>query len=113
MREIKFRAWHEYNKKMVYGPTDDDHSPSWVLVMCSANNIEPMQFTGLKDCNGKDIYEGDILLGGLVIQYGETSCGCCSYVHGYDLDKNDPYYGLPEVIGNVWENKELLDDSSV
>lgn len=121
MREIKFRAWHEHGKRMVYGPSDDIVNPSWVLAMCSANNIEPMQYTGLKDHNGKDIYEGDIVTArkesntaeftGYVhyvnSQYFVNYIGYESYyqtliyLHGFE-------YKPIEVIGNIYENPELL-----
>lgn len=64
MREIKFRVWDSYNGKML-----DNHEPLvWNVVMPMASHMgsEPknfivMQYTGLKDVNGVEIYEGDIL----------------------------------------------------
>lgn len=64
MREIKFRAWDSYNGKML-----DNHEPLvWNSVMPMASHMgsEPknfivMQFTGLTDCNGVKIFEGDVL----------------------------------------------------
>lgn len=47
MREIKFRAWDGINKKMIYGPTPDNPSSSWVLAL--PDEIIKMQYTGLKD----------------------------------------------------------------
>lgn len=61
MREIKFRAFHKYRKEMEYfsnlywfeenGIQEYDDSCEWIIE----------QFTGLQDCKGNDIYEGDIL----------------------------------------------------
>ena len=124
MREVKFRAWNQHSKKMVLGPTDDSPSPSWVLAMCSANNLEPMQYTGLQDRNGQDIYEGDVLSTILtkddvmnnVIVYGH-----CGFEHKW-LDagtahlrssKQDPMFRnvslIFDIIGNIYENKELIE----
>lgn len=61
MREIKFRAFHKYRKEMEYfsnlywfeenGIQEYDDSCEWIIE----------QFTGLQDCKGNDIYEGDLL----------------------------------------------------
>ena len=134
MREIKFRAWDKDNEKMVYIPgvkrTEDWLSPeiNELIKHCQEEeNYILMQYTGLKDKNGKEIYEGDILdfqnanmkkptLLGYVKYHVERAC----YTVGVYFDA----YGLPlcdecdngicdaknlKVIGNIYENPELLE----
>ena len=107
-REIKFRAWEK--DKMEYGvcPCQIDyynqgHEPDCFL----------MQYTGLKDKNGKKIYEGDILLhedfkyrkqkvyG--VMAWDETAAAFTSFYPLFQF----------EVIGNIYENPELMEAKNV
>ena len=81
-----------------------------------------MQSTGLKDKNGKLIYEGDILGGifhGYIEYCNECKCfqlkvkdyGCLACegdLHWYELVEAEEQNDL-EVIGNIYENKELLE----
>jgi len=71
-----------------------------------------MQFTGLKDKNGKEIYEGDVLEGFRareVVEFStepESDCDEGGYFYGYHFYKINP--SQSEVIGNIYEDKELL-----
>ena len=62
-REIKFRAWHKEDKQFIgfhtYGFCMWENGQIYVDGMNVTNRVELDQFTGLKDRNGKDIYEGD------------------------------------------------------
>lgn len=110
-REIKFRAWDDINKEMIYPhaiPTSFTLLKSGDIL----NRYEIVtQFTGIKDCKGKDIYEGDILefLGGGFAEV--TYKNACFYTFkkksNYRLggwDKN-----TIKVVGNIFENPELLE----
>ena len=78
------------------------------------------QFTGLKDKNGKEVYEGDIIrninsqwkkpING-VVEYGEFNCDCCAGVYGWYVEGGDiRKIESCEVIGNVFENPELVKE---
>ncbi|WP_270768648.1 YopX family protein [Lacticaseibacillus rhamnosus] len=124
-REIKFRAWNKKDKVMVdvaamnFGP-----SGFWSLIEYAydaelqlADSYELMQYTGLKDKNGREIYEGDVLDIGLRNQDGKPIIAPVSYetyAAGYVLDNggNGIWQRLTkecEVIGNTFENPELLE----
>jgi uncharacterized phage protein (TIGR01671 family) len=83
-------------------------------------DIELMQFTGLKDKNGKEIYEGDILRNNYSVRWNQLHCGWALYNAGdfcVDLLADEynrveellpPWHLDIDIIGNIYENPELL-----
>jgi uncharacterized phage protein (TIGR01671 family) len=111
MREIKFRAFYKPQKIMIgFEELCSRFNRFEILTQKGLfKDFVLMQYTGLKDKNGKDIYEGDILGNDGVVVWNE-SCACFGYelngeviVRPWSL-KNEEY----EVIGNIYENKEML-----
>ena len=124
-REIKFRAWDGAGMNKWDWFTKNYKTVQW-LEHNSTDTWEVMQYTGLDDKNGMEIYEGDILDDGGVVEFrtdlrwdggGSPHSGYFS-TNGYQYkDDGDLSYhydiGELEVIGNMYENPELLKASDV
>lgn len=124
MREIKFRAWNRTDKIMEYGV--DINLNGEVIeydygYYAGSYDYPVMQYTGLKDMDDKEIYEGDVVLTNfgekVVVRYScshagyipfvnDGGCGCCSDDHTRCIPK------YIKVIGNIYENPELLESES-
>lgn len=118
-RKIKFRIWNDYDKKMIHWNELLGNNLANIFTIPSYNKWL-MQYTGLHDKNGKEIYEGDIVycqtkfgkakaiikfIDGKFVAYWDSilthpqngHCIAC-----YEINKRF------EVIGNIYDNPELL-----
>lgn len=114
MREIKFRVWSQEDKeyrtdcRLADLFTCETGTPATVYSE-EGNRFDIEQYTELKDRNGKEIYEGDI------VEYGNKNIeavrfeqgGFYPFAEGYN-DFGCPYGEDVKVIGNIHENPELL-----
>jgi hypothetical protein len=123
MRELKFRAWDKQEKQMMkVSAISLENKEIGVKDFRTYHffrikNIELMQYTGLKDKNGTEIYEGDVIKverDGIIYRV--------EWIHGgFGLEPryNSPFYPRLgnvelrekiEVIGNIHENPEFLEE---
>jgi len=135
MREIKFRAWSEGHKKM-FSPAEmgEDQltlmpdGKGFINVSGSSTRLSqlmphmtPLQYTGLKGKNGVEIYEGDITCrhwddgtsqnGQIIFENGSflwQEISQIKFIHPIGINTLHS-----EVIGNIYENKELLKGGKV
>lgn len=118
MREIKFRVWNKETSKMTDWTTIRKYRNFEKLI--SLKHVALMQYTGLKDKNGVEIYEGDIISDGdfnIVVKFGKYDSEFNESVYGYYGEttcENTIYdataFDIGEAIGNIYENKELLNE---
>ncbi|MFR2887928.1 MAG: YopX family protein [Clostridium butyricum] len=125
MKEIKFRAWSKEEGMINVARLDiADGSLYKRLITGKAydywNDVILMQYTGLKDKNGTEIYEGDIVKYTSELENGifEVKYGCCRFYGLWieatfmDITTDLFYLGCSnelEVIGNIYKNPELLE----
>lgn len=145
-RPIKFRAWNKKLKMMANNFAKVNQFGLFETTIVSSSRgdweYDVMQFTGLTDKNGKEIYEGDVVecwFGKMVVRFGQyangliaseyvggngfyleyvTKDGAFNFSHKFEHMSEEannesspddfPGHGLYEIIGNKWENPELV-----
>lgn len=124
MREIKFRAWDKENKKMRHfddfwlcgeyqsiafsltKKESDEQEGTYCLDFMQDDLSPLMQYTGIKDRNGVEVYEGDIVL----IDYGNPDYEQYKeIINDIRKDCNFDKEVVYKVIGNIYENPELME----
>lgn len=130
MREMKFRCWDKINKHWinayslvlsldgsVQAVRDIKSDEEGVLELYGHHQVEVMQYTGLKDKNGKEIYEGDIINDGdpyhnnsLIVEYNVELSGYCPFVCDGSPGDEPASSEFSKVIGNIYENPELIKE---
>ena len=118
MRDIKFRIWETLNKKMT--PWDKLQNAQISILNRPESIVKDefvvMQYTGLTDKNGKEIYEGDILkdeINGEIhkIVWDESEARFEAVIIGgvfSDMKRHIPDVKIMEIKGNIYENPELI-----
>jgi len=130
VREFKFRVWDKHQKVMYVSPNEIEHLGSWLDAhlpgaAADKNRIILMQFTGLPDAQGQEIWQGDILdasyinpmTGENVVKLytvipGDDKCDACKAKHFKHRLYDTPLFlvnSRTKVIGNIYENPELLE----
>lgn len=139
--EIKFRAWDKQKNEMIYdgiefhsrqlhepGPEEGEEESFIGFGSLCFRRFIMMQWTGMKDCRGKEIYEGDILRSiddpqfDVIVRFGDSF----SEIHEDHINTFVGFYGgfinqehnnceinpsvedISKVIGNIHENPELI-----
>lgn len=119
-REIKFRGISKDDKQWVYGDIYATSEVPMIVkhgIASEFNNFVVVdedtvgQYTGIKDKNDKEIYDGDI------VRYFKDELGIVKFVAGsFIIDGNTCYEsflelgGEIEIVGNIYENKDLLKE---
>jgi len=101
----KHRAWHKVSKTMLYDTSFNIFK--WIE---EGQPIQIMDYTGLKDKNGVEIYEGDIL------KYDSGYNGFVRFDYGWAIEYQNHSHDMPQyycnnltIIGNIHENPELIN----
>ncbi|MEK4628087.1 YopX family protein [Solibacillus sp. FSL R7-0682] len=125
MRDIKFRAWSEYSNKLVVWEHMKVDDTLGSVLNGEDKKIHVMQYTGLKDKNGREIYEGDLYQYTVSHDMYDPNSGHITFetkhVKAVTFENGAFYHGIELLsdvleyddslvcVGNIYENPELLE----
>lgn len=122
MRELKFRVWVKEHKRFVY--SDDRVDDIFVRLNNFFDNVDWLrgklnhpnklylqQYTGLKDKNGTEIWEGDIIEMEYPINCSHKEVVKFEYGYFWPFNIDGFQYESVKVLGNIYENQELLNEN--
>ena len=122
--QTKFKVWDKLAQRMIY--PDKGYQQHYIIDLygrfhnlqkgSGGNDYVVIEYTGLKDKNGKEIYEGDIVKWGdlnYLVEWNDIAYkwqGRCPYYHRYHHPTTENFRDLMNgiVVGNIFENPELL-----
>jgi uncharacterized phage protein (TIGR01671 family) len=111
MRQIKFRAWvtdeHYHVTKMIDWEAIQEYMKITGANPFKSERLTLMQYTGLKDANGRDIYEGDIMTGGRRVEWDVTGQWVLRDESDTVYEGIWRYVKAAEVIGNIYEGVQV------
>lgn len=116
-KEIKFRVWgkkeNSFIENCLIGGGLVFRAILPMVIPVLKEDVEVQQFTGLLDVNGKEIYEGDIVAAPLIsqdasMQDAQIVPTILKLLNFVDDISNAEFYSDMEVVGNIFENPELL-----
>ena len=119
----KFRAWDKLNNEMYvveqinFNRGEFESIGYGITFLRGADEIELMQSTGLHDKNGKEVFVGDIIKCTrgcphevyLEKEYGGTYIGGMPAIYLKGIREGYAWTGAEEILGNIYENPELLE----
>jgi len=113
-RDFRFRAWHKGAEEMLQS-RQQGYQGNVFAWLAEGQPVEIMQYTGLKDKNGKEIYESDIVYiagsGNCRVEWDEDFAGWVFNNGSGGEDYQGILEDLEHIIGNIHENPELLEEA--
>ena len=110
MRDIKFRAWSKEKKEMIYFGIFDTDEGYHIQAQTMLEELPLMQYTGLKDSQGKEIYFDDIVMDADLGRYKMVVDEVWVANKIIEINNGNNATGAIGIIGNIYESPEVLHE---